>query len=70
MMVISLHDRISGHAGRVRVLDRFLHYARSKADVWFGRKDELARWVLANRATTPAVDRGSPMVSGLPGPVI
>src|SRR4029077_13412519 len=24
MMVISLHDRISGHAGRVRALDRFL----------------------------------------------
>ena len=24
MMVVSLHDRISGHANRVRVLDRFL----------------------------------------------
>jgi len=35
MMVASLHDRISGHAGRVRALDRFLTYARSKGDVWF-----------------------------------
>ena len=33
MMVISLHDRISGHAGRVRVLDRFLSYAKSKPNV-------------------------------------
>ena len=35
MMVVSLHDRISGHANRVRVLDRFLAYARSKPGVWF-----------------------------------
>ena len=68
-MVISLHDRISGHAGRVRVLDRFLHYARSRPNVRFARNDEIARWVLANRATTPVLDRGSPTVSGLPGPV-
>jgi peptidoglycan/xylan/chitin deacetylase (PgdA/CDA1 family) len=30
MMVVSLHDRISGHAGRVRVLDRFLAYAKGR----------------------------------------
>ena len=42
IMAISLHDRISGHAGRVRVLDRFLTYAKSKPGVWFARKDEIA----------------------------
>src|SRR6202022_4669728 len=68
MMVVSLHDRISGHAGRVRVLDRFLTYAKGKEDVWFARKDEIARYVLANRASTPVVDRGPPSVTGLPGP--
>jgi peptidoglycan/xylan/chitin deacetylase (PgdA/CDA1 family) len=68
MMVTSLHDRISGHAGRVRALDRFLTYARSKGDVWFARKDEIARYVLANRAATPVIDRGSPSKTGLPGP--
>jgi peptidoglycan/xylan/chitin deacetylase (PgdA/CDA1 family) len=68
MMVTSLHDRISGHAGRIRALDRFLTYAKSKGDVWFARKDEIARYVLANRAGTPVVDRGSPIVTGLPGP--
>ncbi len=46
MMVISLHDRISGHANRVRVLDRFLTYARSRPGVWFARKDEIAEWAL------------------------
>lgn len=68
MMVISLHDRISGHAGRARALDRFLAYAKSKPDVWFARKDEIARHVLANRAGTPVITRGSPAVTGLPGP--
>jgi peptidoglycan/xylan/chitin deacetylase (PgdA/CDA1 family) len=68
MMVISLHDRISGHANRVRVLDRFLTYAKSKDGVWFARKDEIARYVLANRGTTPVINRGSPNVTGLPGP--
>src|SRR6266403_1519337 len=69
MMVLSLHDRISGHAGRVRALDRFLIYAKGKEDVWFARKDEIARYVLANRASTPIVDRGSPVVTGLPGSI-
>jgi peptidoglycan/xylan/chitin deacetylase (PgdA/CDA1 family) len=68
VMVVSLHDRISGHAGRVRVLDRFLTYAKSHPDVWFARKDEIARYVLANRAGTPIVNRGSPSETGLPGP--
>jgi peptidoglycan/xylan/chitin deacetylase (PgdA/CDA1 family) len=67
MMVISLHDRISGHANRVRVLDRFLAYAKSKPSVWFARKDEIAKWTLEHRTTTPVYDRGAPTVSGLPG---
>jgi peptidoglycan/xylan/chitin deacetylase (PgdA/CDA1 family) len=68
MMVISLHDRISGHAGRVRALDRFLTYAKGKADVWFARKDEIARWALDHRTDTPVINRSSPNVTGLPGP--
>jgi peptidoglycan/xylan/chitin deacetylase (PgdA/CDA1 family) len=67
-MVVSLHDRISGHAGRVRALDRFLIYAKSKDGVWFARKDEIARWALDHRADTPVIERGSPNVTGLPGP--
>src|SRR5258708_30958097 len=63
MMVISLHDRISGHPGRVRVLDRFLTYAKAKPCVWFARKDEIARYALANRAATPAVTPVSPSVT-------
>ncbi len=68
MMVISLHDRISGHAGRVRALDRFLTYAKSKPGVWFARKDEIAAYALTNRQGTPVIERGSPQVTGLPGP--
>ncbi len=68
MMVVSLHDRISGHTGRIRVLDRFLEYARSKGGVWFARKDEIARLVLARRAGTPIIGRGPATDTGLPGP--
>src|ERR1700704_446745 len=67
MMVVSLHDRISGHAGRVRVLDRFLEYARSKPGVWFARKDEIARCALENRVHTPVLHRGPAGQTGLPG---
>jgi peptidoglycan/xylan/chitin deacetylase (PgdA/CDA1 family) len=67
MMVVSLHDRISGHAGRVRALDRFLAYARSKRGVWFARKDEIAKWALLHRTATPLVHRERPEISGLPG---
>jgi peptidoglycan/xylan/chitin deacetylase (PgdA/CDA1 family) len=68
MMVISLHDRISGHAARVRVLDRFLTYAKSKQDIRFARKDEIARWALSHRSETPVIVRASPLATGLPGP--
>jgi peptidoglycan/xylan/chitin deacetylase (PgdA/CDA1 family) len=68
MMVMSLHDRISGHAGRVRVLDRFLGYAKRKPDVWFARKDEIADWALKTRGTTPVLDRGPVGKTGLSGP--
>lgn len=68
MMAISLHDRISGHANRVRVLSRLLTYATSKPDVWFARKDEIAAWALRARDQTPVLDRGPAQVHGLPGP--
>ena len=70
MMVVTLHDRISGHANRVRVLDRFLNYARSKPGLWFARKDEIAAFALEHRAITPLYDRGAPTVSGLPGSAV
>jgi peptidoglycan/xylan/chitin deacetylase (PgdA/CDA1 family) len=67
LMLIGMHDRINGHANRIRVLDRFLMYATSKEDVWFARKDEIAKWVLAHRDNTPILQRGSAAVTGLPG---
>jgi len=66
MMVIGMHDRLSGHANRIRVLDRFFTYARSHDGVWFARKDEIARWALSQRQNTPVVHRGPPAETGLP----
>jgi hypothetical protein len=64
-MVISLHDRISSHANRVRVLERFLAYAKSKPGVWFAHKDEIAKWAVVSigrsrRSTTAARRRIKP----------
>jgi peptidoglycan/xylan/chitin deacetylase (PgdA/CDA1 family) len=68
LMVIGMHDRISGHANRIRALDRFFTYAKSKPGVWFARKDEIARWALEHRSDTPILQRGPAGISGLPGP--
>jgi peptidoglycan/xylan/chitin deacetylase (PgdA/CDA1 family) len=67
MMSISLHDRISGHASRVRVLDRFLTRARERPGVWWARRDEIADWALATREMTPTIERLPAEESGLPG---
>jgi peptidoglycan/xylan/chitin deacetylase (PgdA/CDA1 family) len=67
MMSISLHDRISGHASRVRVLDRFLTWARQQPDVWWARRDQIADWALATADITPHVERPPAEESGLPG---
>lgn len=68
MMTVSCHDHIAGHANRVRVLSRFIEYAQTHEDVWFARKDEIARHALVTPEITPLVQRGSAAVTGLPGP--
>jgi hypothetical protein len=67
MLSISLHDRISGHASRVRVLDRFLTRAGHRAGVWWARRDQIADWALATPDVTPTVERPPAEQSGLPG---
>ena len=41
-----MHERLSGHASRVRVLDRILTRLREHDDVWWARKDETAESTL------------------------
>jgi hypothetical protein len=67
MMVIGLHERISGHASRVRVLDRIFTRLRQHEDVWWARKDQIAQWVLDHLDTAAWVDRDPAPVSDLPG---
>jgi peptidoglycan/xylan/chitin deacetylase (PgdA/CDA1 family) len=55
MMSVSTHDRISGTPARVRALAEFIDHAQQHADVRFMRKDEIARWALA-QADTPRED--------------
>jgi hypothetical protein len=66
-MVIGLHERISGHASRVRVLDRIFIRLRDHDDVWWARKDQIAQWVLDHPDTAAWADRDPAPVSGLPG---
>jgi hypothetical protein len=67
MMSISLHDRVSGHASRVRVVDRFLARAAHRADVWRARRDQIADWALATPDVTPTVERPPAAQSRLRG---
>jgi peptidoglycan/xylan/chitin deacetylase (PgdA/CDA1 family) len=66
MMSISLHDRISGHASRVRVLDRFLTWALERPDVWWARRDEIADWALAKRVSRRRSSGRRPRRAGCP----
>jgi peptidoglycan/xylan/chitin deacetylase (PgdA/CDA1 family) len=67
LMTIALHERISGHASRVRVLDRILTRLREPEDVWWARKDQIAQWVLDHPDSATWVTRDPAPVSGLPG---
>ncbi|MEV5474208.1 polysaccharide deacetylase family protein [Streptomyces sp. NPDC052207] len=67
MMGFALHDRISGHASRVRVLDRILSRLRERDDVWWARKDEIADWILSRPDKATWIEREPAPVSGLPG---
>jgi peptidoglycan/xylan/chitin deacetylase (PgdA/CDA1 family) len=67
LMVIGLHERLSGHPSRVRALDRVLHRLREHDDVWWARKDEIASWVLSQPEQVLWVEREPAPVSGLPG---
>ena len=67
MMVIGLHERLSGHASRVRVLDCILTRLRDHDDVWWARKDQIAQWVLDHPGTAAWVDRDPAPLSGLAG---
>lgn len=67
MMVIGLHERLSGHASRVRVLDRVLSRLTDRPGVWWARKRDIAAWALSHQDTATWVDRSPAPVSGLPG---
>lgn len=52
MMSFSLHDRIGGMPRAVKAAEDFITYAKQHPGVVFMRKDEIARWALA-QADTP-----------------
>jgi hypothetical protein len=65
MMVIGLHERLSEHASRVRVLDRVFARLRERDDVWWARKDEIASWTMQHADTAAWVNREPAPITGL-----
>ena len=51
MISVSAHDRVAGHASRMRVIEDFIAYAQKHPGVVFLRKDEIARFALASPMT-------------------
>jgi allantoinase len=46
MMSVGLHCRIAGRPGRAPGLGRFLAHARSRGQIWFARRGDIARhWI-------------------------
>ncbi|MGD0638550.1 MAG: polysaccharide deacetylase family protein [Nitrososphaerales archaeon] len=46
MMSVGLHTRVSGRAGRIVALRKFLEYVRGFDDVWIATREEIARhWI-------------------------
>lgn len=48
LMNVGLHPHVIGRAYRIPVLREFLAYAKSKTDIWFARREEVADWYLSN----------------------
>jgi peptidoglycan/xylan/chitin deacetylase (PgdA/CDA1 family) len=51
MMSIGLHPRWIGQAGRASALKQFIEYAQQRGDVWFARRNEIARWWIDHHAS-------------------
>ncbi|HBF01201.1 MAG TPA: allantoinase [Dehalococcoidia bacterium] len=52
IMNIGLHCRIAGRPSRTGVLKQFFEYVSCKPDIWFARRDEIAKWWLQNYPPT------------------
>jgi hypothetical protein len=53
MMSISMHDRISGIPGHVKLIEEFIKYAQKQKGVVFMRKDEIAKRALSAPPNIP-----------------
>lgn len=51
MMSVGLHLRLAGRPARARAVREFLSYARSRPEVWFARRIDVADWWMTQPAT-------------------
>ncbi len=50
LMNIGVHPHVSGHAHRMPCYREFLAHAKSRPDVWWTTREEIATWYLHNHA--------------------
>jgi hypothetical protein len=48
MMNVGLHPHVSGRAYRIRALREFLEHAKSRPDIWWPTREEIALWYAAH----------------------
>jgi peptidoglycan/xylan/chitin deacetylase (PgdA/CDA1 family) len=51
MMTVGLHTRIIGRPGRIGALETILNHMRSRSNVWFATREQIARHWLASFGT-------------------
>jgi len=48
MLNLIIHPQISGRVSRIKALDKFISYVKSKNGTWITRTDEVAKYIINN----------------------
>ncbi len=48
LFLLTMHPHITGHRGRMAMLDQLVVYMKSRPGVWFGTHEEVAKWCKEN----------------------
>ncbi len=50
LFLLTMHPHITGHRSRLPVLERLIHYAKSRGGCWFATHAQVAQWCKDNAA--------------------
>lgn len=48
LFLLTMHPHVIGHRSRIALLERLIHYIKSRGKVWFATHEQVARWCKDN----------------------